>query len=74
MAIQTFIIEVRVDFEDESKNDIMATMARASARELLTTAMMLKDKAREPQVALQTGNMFETNKELLIAEEEAGNE
>lgn len=74
MAVQTFIIEVRVDFEDESKNDIMATMARASARELLTTAMMLKDKAREPQVVLQTGNMFETNKELLIAEEEAGNE
>lgn len=75
MAIQTILIEVRVEFEDETKYEHMEAMARASAREMLTAAMLLHDK-REAKVMLQTGNMFESNKELLIAEpeDEVGND
>ena len=69
--MQTITVEIRVDFQDEEKYKVMLEATRATARELLTTALMLKDK-REPQISLQSGDMFERNKELEIMSPEVG--
>lgn len=65
--MRTITIELRVDFQENEKYDIVTEAARSSARELLTMALMLKDK-REPQISLQSGDMFERNKDLEITE------
>lgn len=63
--METVTIELRFDFQDADKNEIILQAAREKARELLATAMMLKDK-RDPQISFQSGNMFERNRELEI--------
>ncbi len=63
--MRTYTIELRADFQDEEKYDILMAAAREMARGMLATAMMLKDK-REPQISLQSGDMFERNKDLEI--------
>lgn len=71
--MRTYTIELRADFQDESKYDILLEAARGTARELLGTALMLKDK-RDPQISLQSGDMFERNTDmnLLSPEEQRG--
>lgn len=66
--MRTYTIELRADFVDEAKHDILLEMARTAARELLANALILKDK-REPQISLETGDMFETNKDMFLLEE-----
>ena len=66
--MRTYTIELRADFVDEDKHDILLEAVREAARTILTTAMMLKDK-REPQIMLQTGDMFEKNGDIMIFEE-----
>lgn len=63
--MRTYVIELRADFVEEDKHDILLEAAREAARVMLATAMLLKDK-RDPQVTLQTGDMFESNKDLEI--------
>lgn len=65
MGISTYIIELRVEFADESKQNIVLDLVRQSARDLYAASQMLKDK-REPQISLMTGDMFEKNEDLSI--------
>lgn len=65
--MRTYTIELRADFVEEGKHDILLAAAREKARELLGTALLLKDK-REPQISLECGDMFERNKDLEIME------
>ena len=58
MAISTYIIELRVEFADEEKYDHILEMTRQAARDLYTAATLLRDK-REPEISLETGDMFE---------------
>lgn len=67
--MKTYTIELRADFVDAEKHDILLEAVREAARTMLTTAMMLKDK-RDPQIALQAGDMFEKNSDLEIFNEE----
>lgn len=67
--MKTYTIELRADFVDEDKHDILLEAVREAARVMLTTAMMLKDK-REPQIMLQAGDMFAKNEDIKIFEEE----
>lgn len=72
--MRTYKIELRADFQDESKYDLLLEMARASARELLGTALMLKDK-RDPQMRLEMGDMFSKDENVeIIAPEDARGE
>lgn len=71
MGINTYIIELRVEFADEEKYDHILELTRVAARDLYAAATLLKDK-REPQISLETGDMFETNKDLTILSEEEG--
>lgn len=66
--MRTYLIELRADFVDGSKDELMLQAVRQSARDILTTAMLLKDK-RDPQITLQTGDMFEKNSDLEIITE-----
>lgn len=63
--MRTYTIELRADFQDEEKHDILLTAVREAAQTMLTTAMMLKDK-RDPQISLQSGDMFVRNEDILL--------
>lgn len=71
--MKTYTIELRADYVDEEKHDVLLEAVREAARVMLSTAMMLKDK-RDPQIMLQAGDMFEKNKDLTIFEGEAAGE
>lgn len=63
--MRTYTIELRADFVDDSKYDLLAIAAREMARQLLSTALLLKDK-RDPQIAYSSGDMFSRDKDLEI--------
>lgn len=63
--MRTYKIELRVDFDSEEKYEIVLQAAREMARNLLSTSMLLKDK-RDPQISLESGDMFERNTDLEI--------
>lgn len=65
MGQKTYTIELRVNFTDEGKHDVMREAARDAARTLLTTAMMLADK-NKPQVALHSSDFFYGTEELAL--------
>lgn len=67
--MRTYTVELRADFQDDEKHDILLSAVRDAARTMLTTALMLKDK-REPQIMLQTGDMFERNNDVMLFEGE----
>lgn len=69
-ATKTYTIELRVDFEEESKHDVVTEVFRGKAREILTTVFMLKDSKREPQITFSTGDLFEKNSDIEIIEPE----
>jgi len=68
MALETFTIELRVDFNDASKNELVVQAMRMAAKHVLTTAMLLQDK-RPPQIALMTSNLFERDREISLADD-----
>ncbi|QIG66884.1 hypothetical protein EVB41_054 [Rhizobium phage RHph_TM3_14A] len=73
--MRTYTLELRADFDNDEKYELVLEMVREKARELLAAALMLKDR-REPEIALSHGDMFERNKDLQIfkPEEMAGGE
>lgn len=66
--MRTYTVELRADFVDEEKHDILLSAVREAARTMLATAMLLKDK-RDPQIALQTGDMFQKNDDIMVFDE-----
>jgi hypothetical protein len=68
MTLKTFTIEVRADFDEQGKHDILLACARDAARTLLTTAMMMQER-RKPMVALQSSDFFYGNDDLSIDED-----
>lgn len=69
MTLKTFTIEVRADFDDPGKHEIMHNVAKEAARLLLTTAMMMQER-RKPMVALQSSDFFYGSDDLSIDDEE----
>jgi hypothetical protein len=69
MTLKTFTIEVRADFDDEGKHEILHQAAKEAARTLLTTAMMMQER-RKPMVALQSSDFFYGSEELSIHDED----
>ena len=60
MALKTWTIELRVDFDtatQEQKNKIMLKAVCAMAKQLITTATLIADK-RKPDISIQTDDMF----------------
>lgn len=57
MAMKTYRIELKMDFNDSSNHEIMLGIAKQYARDLLASAMLLQD-GRKPAVALMTDDSF----------------
>jgi len=69
----TFEIQLRTEDYDDEKREIITSLFREKAREIYAMALMLKEK-RDPQIMFQTGDMFETNKDLeLVTAEDLEN-
>jgi hypothetical protein len=68
MALMTWTLELRVDFNEKTKNAIMLKDIRAQARQLLTTARLLAD-GREPDIAITTSDMFVGREEIALFED-----
>lgn len=67
--MKTYSIEIRVDFDDDEKYQIIENSARDLARQLYAMATLIKDR-RNPQIAFQSGDMFVKNSELDIMQEQ----
>lgn len=68
--MQTITIELRVDFDTankKTKEPIMLGIAQQMARELITQAMMIRDK-REPQIRIECGDFFSETEEVKLFE------
>ena len=70
MGQKTYTIELKVNFTEEGKHDVMREALRDAVRTVLTTAMMLADKGK-PQVALHSSDFFYGNEALTLEESDA---
>ena len=68
MAIEKFIIEVRVDVETDEMRGILVSLGRNAALSFLTSTMLLAGK-RKPQVSFTHGDFFEGEKEISLGED-----
>lgn len=57
MTLKVWTIEVRVDFDEKSKEALMLRDVMHKAKELITTAQLLADK-RKPDIAVHSDDMF----------------
>jgi hypothetical protein len=70
----TITIELRVDFDTANakiKNPAMLKIARLSARELLTKAMMIQD-TRAPTIMVSDGDFFSETADVAIFGDDEG--
>lgn len=67
MAIRTFTIEVRVDHQKDDKDELIKEAVKVAAKNLLSTALLLQDK-RPPQIAVTSGDMFESDTEIMLVD------
>lgn len=68
MALMTWTIELRVDFDGKEKNEIMLLACRSAAKGLITTANLICD-GRKPDIALTTSDMFIGAQEISMFED-----
>lgn len=68
LTMRSFKIELRVDDLDPEKVQLVETAARIAAKHLFTTALLLSE-ARKPQITLQSGDMFEGEKDINLADD-----
>ena len=67
MARKTYRIELKIDFNDDTRHDALMTVARQYARDLLGSAMLLQD-GRKPACVLMTDDTFTGMEEIDILE------
>lgn len=66
---RTYTLEVKIDFDDESRHDQMRKVLREAGRSAYALAMLLADN-RQPQIALRSEDFFEGTQEILIKDDE----
>lgn len=63
-----FTIELRVDYQDEGKNEAMQEAVKRAARHVLATAALLADGVK-PQIAAFSDDFFTGHKEISVLED-----
>lgn len=58
MSLKNWIIDLRVDFETKEQEELMLTLVRTAAKQLLGDARLLADK-RKPDIAIHNDDMYE---------------
>lgn len=66
---RTYTLEVKIDFDDESRHDQMRKVLREAGRSAYALAMLLADN-RQPQIALRSEDFFEGTQQILIKDDE----
>ena len=63
-----FTIELRVDYADDGKNEVMRKALQAAARHVYATAQLLKDGVA-PQIAVFSDDFFSGHSEIALLED-----
>ena len=63
--LREFTIQLRVNFDDKAKEEVLVDAVRRAAKSLFTAANLVSD-GRQPQIAISSGDMFEGEKELAL--------
>lgn len=66
---RTYTLEVKIDFDDESRHDQMRKVLREAGRSAYALALLLADN-RQPMIALRSEDFFEGTQEILIKDDE----
>lgn len=67
MSRRAYRIELKIDFSDDSRHEIMEQLVRQYGRDLLSSAMLVQD-GRKPLVALFIDDSFVGTDELSLIE------
>lgn len=69
MSRKTYVIELKAEFDDETRHAALQKILRRAARQIYTSAMLLNDKERaKPQIALHSEDFFAGTEQLTIKE------
>ncbi len=71
MAYRDYMIKVRIEFDDESKYDMMPGLLRIAARKLLTQLTMVAD-ARRPRVMIESESFVVGSDEINLMDPNHG--
>lgn len=71
MARKTYRIELKIDFNDDSRHEALLVVAKQYARDFLASAMLLQD-GRKPSAVLLTDDTFTGVEEIGIMEPSDG--
>jgi hypothetical protein len=63
------MITLRIDFDDKTKPEKMTKLVMQMAKELLTSAELIRDK-RKPDIAVEHGDMFAGRQAIELVETE----
>ncbi len=64
-----FTVELRVDYADPDKNEVMKKALQAAARHMYATAVLLSDSGMKPEIMLCSDDFFSGNEELKLIED-----
>ena len=70
MTRKTYRIELKIDFDDDSRHDIIRGIVQQYARDVMSSAMLLAD-GRRPVVALGMDDAFVGPEEIALMDEGA---
>jgi hypothetical protein len=61
---------LKVDHSDKTKDDMLIPVIREKAYEIYTTALLLADDKRKPQIAIESDDIFEGIEQIALFVEE----
>lgn len=64
-----FTMELRVDYADAEKNEVMKTALKAAARHVYATAVLLADNGVKPQIAVHSDDFFSGHEEIKMLDD-----
>lgn len=65
--LREFTIQLRVNFDDKEKEEVLVDAVRRAAKSLFTAANLVAD-GRQPQIVIASGDMFEGEREIALAD------
>lgn len=63
-----FTIELRVDYEDKDKHEVMRKAVAAAARHVYATALLMNDQVK-PQIAIFSDDFFQGHEDLKLLDD-----
>lgn len=64
-----FTMELRVDYADQDKNEVMKTSIKQALRHIYATAVLLADNGIKPQVACFSDDFFAGHEEIKMLDD-----